>query len=483
MITRRQMMASGTMLAALSAQSCSRPAPRSAPPPDGHLAFVDTTKGPVTLTARPRSFHIAGFPAPVDAWLYADTAFPVLRMKRGRMAHIVFENALPQHSSIHWHGVRVPNAMDGVPDLTQSAVLPGGRFAYSFAPPDSGTYFFHPHCNTAEQVGRGLLGALIVDEDEPPAFHDDVLVVLKDWRLNRDGQFLPFVTPSGASRGGTFGAVRSANARVAPHIATRAGSDIRLRLLNADSSRISEIGIANAEAHVIAVDGNPVTPFALTTWRLGPAMRLDLSVRTGARDISIVDYFAAEPVVLATLAPILSAGNRNSAGPIALTKPFYRTPDLAQAWRHSVLLDQSAAPTVYGDVAPIILPDGRKIEIADTLCLAGSTYWTIDGASWPERRHGRLPPPLFSVPRGTTVALDFYNATSRAHPIHIHGHTMDVLTTSLLKRPPHRADTVLVLPNETVKVAFVADNPGNWMIHCHVIEHQETGMMGWFRVS
>jgi FtsP/CotA-like multicopper oxidase with cupredoxin domain len=90
---------------------------------------------------------------------------------------------------------------------------------------------------------------------------------------------------------------------------------------------------------------------------------------------------------------------------------------------------------------------------------------------------------LFSFSRGQNVILDLENTTSRAHPIHIHGHTMTVLAASLLQRPVHRADTVLVLPNERVTVGFVADNPGNWMIHCHVIEHQETGMMGWFRVS
>ena len=132
---------------------------------------------------------------------------------------------------------------------------------------------------------------------------------------------------------------------------------------------------------------------------------------------------------------------------------------------------------------PIVLPDGRRIEIADSLCLAAGVFWTLDGQSWPGRDHARLPPPLFSLPRGAKVVLEIENDTSRPHPIHIHGHTMTVLSANLLKRPVHRADTVLVLPNERVTVGFVASNPGNWMIHCHVIEHQETGMMGWFRVS
>ena len=81
------------------------------------------------------------------------------------------------------------------------------------------------------------------------------------------------------------------------------------------------------------------------------------------------------------------------------------------------------------------------------------------------------------------MALELSNGTARAHPIHLHGHTLTVLSASVLPRPVHRADTVLVMPNERVQTAFVADRPGAWMIHCHVVEHQETGMMGWFRVT
>ena len=94
-----------------------------------------------------------------------------------------------QHSSIHWHGIRVPNAMDGVPYVTQLPVLPKERFSYRFTPPDPGLFIFHPHCNTTEQFGRGLAGVVIVEEDEP--YDDDIVCVLKDWRVARDGAWLP----------------------------------------------------------------------------------------------------------------------------------------------------------------------------------------------------------------------------------------------------------------------------------------------------
>jgi FtsP/CotA-like multicopper oxidase with cupredoxin domain len=413
----------------------------------------------IVLNAAPHDGALAR-----DMWLYNGETFPVLRFRQGEELNVTLRNGLAEHTSIHWHGVRGPNAFDGVPYLTQLPVQPGEDFIYRFTPPDAGTFFFHPHCNTAEQMGRGLLGALIVEEENPP-FDDDVVLILKDWRLTDDGRFLPFFTPSGASKAGTFGTLRTVNGAPSPTIDIRGRT--RLRLINADPTRISEIGLEGAS--VIAIDGNPVTPFVLDTWRLGPGMRLDLAL---SKDGALKDYFAAEPVVLATLRGETSMGGSLAVPPQAA---------FADAWRHT--LELGAGVDSVGDAAPVTLPDGRVIDIADSLCLAQGTFWTLDGKSWPSRDHDRLPPPLFDFKRGQSVLLEIANTTSRAHPIHIHGHTMTVLSASLLRRPVHRADTVLVLPNERVTVGFVADNPGNWMIHCHVIEHQETGMMGWFRVS
>jgi FtsP/CotA-like multicopper oxidase with cupredoxin domain len=424
----------------------------------------------VVLTAQPRRFTLGS----EDAWLYGERPFPILRLKRGETLSVTLKNALAEHTSIHWHGVRGPNAMDGVPYLTQLPVQPGESFAYRFTPPDAGTFFFHPHCNTATQMGRGLVGALIVDE---PGEHwsDDVVLMLKDWRLDADGKFLPFFTESGASRNGTFGTLRTVNGVADPVIDLRAKGGVRARLINADSSRIAEIGIEGAHAQVIAIDGNPAVPFALDTWRLGPGMRLDLALGMTGDTARVFDYFASEPVLLATL----RAGSQSgAASDLAVSAPG----DFAAAWHHTLKLEAAVTANVLPEPEPILLPDGRRIEIADSLCLAAGAFWTLDGQSWPGRDHARLPPPLFSLPRGAKVVLEIENDTSRPHPIHIHGHTMTVLSANLLKRPVHRADTVLVLPNERVTVGFVASNPGNWMIHCHVIEHQETGMMGWFRV-
>lgn len=466
MLSRRDMLLGGAAAASLG--GCAL----FAGGPGARLNETRAAQGEIVLTARERHVAVGAEPAPL--WLYNDWPFPVLRMTKGEALSVRLRNGLREHTSIHWHGVRLANAMDGVPYLTQLPVQPGDEFLYRFAPPDAGTFFFHPHCNTAEQLGRGLLGALIVEE---PAerFDDDAVLILKDWRMDRRGQFLPFLTDAGAGKSGTFGELRTVNGAAAPRIELKSGL-VRLRLINADPSRISEIGIDGGRAEIVAVDGNQVAPFALETWRLGPGMRLDLMLDAPG-EARLLDYFAAEPVLLATL-------RANAQAPALEGVPVAPT-DWSDAWQHTLELGAGVAGVAGGvpDPTPVILPDGRRIDLADSLCLAQGTFWTLDGKSWPGRDHAHLPPPLFSFKRGQKVVLELANATSRAHPIHIHGHTMTVLSASLLKRPPHRADTVLVMPNERVRVGFVADNPGNWMIHCHVIEHQETGMMGWFRVS
>ena len=445
---------------------------------DGSGRLPETRVGnkAIVLTAREQDISLVPAGKATPAWLYSDKVFPVLRMKQGETLDITLRNELQEHSSIHWHGVRGPNGMDGVPYLTQMPVLPGQAFRYRFVPPDAGTFFFHPHCDTATQLGRGLVGALVVEEKQQ-TFDDDLVLVLKDWRVDAEGRFLPFSTPSGASRAGTFGEWRTVNGLRSPRIKLRA-SNARVRLINADATRISQIGIAGGSARVIAIDGNPVEPFPLDTWRLGPAMRLDLALDAGA-ETHLVDYFAPSPVTLASLTLQSESSIR---GQTQSASPKIQT-EFSEPWRHTLELGAGLEGNTDISPQPITLPDGKTIDLADSLCLATDTFWTLDGKAWPGRSHSTLPPPLFSFARGQNVILDLENTTSRAHPIHIHGHTMTVLNASLLQRPLHRADTVLVLPNERVTVGFVADNPGNWMIHCHVIEHQETGMMGWFRVS
>ena len=368
-------MAGASAAAAAALIGCSRGGTSAAGASSGRLRETQIGAMPFSLTAQERAMTLGGGAAPTPLWLYGDAPFPVYRLRLGESLDATLTNRLSEHTSIHWHGVRGPNAMDGVPYVTQLPVQPGESFAYRFTPPDAGTYFFHPHCDTAAQLGRGLAGILIVEDESAANFDDDVVCVLKDWRLAKDGTFLPFITTEGAGRGGTYGTLRTVNGLVAPEIAVPAGADIRLRLLNVDSTRVGDIGVEGADGHIIAIDGNPIAPFALETWRLGPAMRVDLSLRTpqaGGR-IALVDYFAAEPVTLATLVA-QGAPKRNAAFiPAALPAPKRAEPDLEHAERHELKLSASAVATDYTGPAELVLPDGRKIDLLDSLCSTART--------------------------------------------------------------------------------------------------------------
>ena len=418
-------------------------------------------------------------------WTFqADPPFPLVRMKLGERLEASFKNDLPQpreHATIHWHGLRIPNPEDGVPYMTQSPVDPGEVGTYSFVPPDTGTYFFHTHCNSVVHFGRGLVGALIIEGDEAEPSDADIVLLMKDWRLSADrSAFIPFSTDEGAARAGTAGTVRSVNGITKPVIKVQTASNVRIRLLNVDPMRISEIALEGAEAAIIAVDGNGLTPVPLESWRLGPAQRLDILFRAPAegKTAQLMDYFSKEPVILAEF---------TSEGPVKRQDGFVATPlkvtpykkaDLQNAER--LTFDFSATPT---GAAIAALGDVGSIAIG-SLCLAKRSFWAINKQAWPSPDHRQLGPPLAQLKSGRTYIFELKNLTPQAHPVHIHGHTFEFVRSSLRKSlPQFRADTVLLLPKERIEVALVAGLPGKWMFHCHILEHQEAGMMGYVQVT
>jgi FtsP/CotA-like multicopper oxidase with cupredoxin domain len=292
------------------------------------------------------------------------------------------------------------------------------------------------------------------------------------------GEFLPFFTPEGAGKAGTFGTIRSANGMANPEIALPAAGDCRLRLLNLDNTRIMQIGVEGAEAAIVAVDGVALMPTPLTAWRLGPAMRIDVVVRAPAdgRVARLVDYFAPEPVPLARLVGQGTARRERSFDPAPLSAGRMAEPDLVNAERLPFEFSATAAQAAIAEA------EGAGLRL-DSLCTSDGLFWAINKQVWPAGDHSLIPPPLAELKRGRSYVFELRNATPHAHPIHIHGHSFKWLRSNKQDLPVHHADTVLLQPRERVEVAFVADNPGDWMFHCHIIEHQESGMMGYVRVT
>lgn len=486
MLTRRQFMAAaaGTSAAALCAAAGEQPVYGRKLGPPVEMDIGRTVRVRLTAAERPTSLPcFRGSSLPM--WTFGDGAWPpVIRLQLGDRLEATLDNRLPrpdESTSIHWHGIRLPNGQDGVPYLVQPPVRPGESFRYSFTPPDAGTYFFHTHCNTVEQLGRGLEGILIIDGDAAEPYDADTILLLRDWMVDADaGEFTPFYTLRGAGRAGTYAPLRSANGMVNPEIRLPASGDCRIRVINTDATRVMQIGLEGAEAAIIAIDGIAVPPFPMSVTSIGPAMRIDLALRSPKEGgvARLIDQSIEPRAELAHFTATGSPRRDKPFDPAPLRASRIPEPDLKAATRLSFAFDASDAAQLFS----VALSEAAAPMIG-SLCLSERVFWTINGTPWPDRNHTRLPPPLAELKRGQSYIFELKNNSSFVHPIHLHGHTFSVLGSNKRRMPQHHADTVLLLPQEHAEVAFVADNPGAWMFHCHVIEHQESGMMGYFRVA
>ena len=352
MLTRRQFVTgvAGTATAAFVANATGqRPPYRKALGTPVLARAGKTVTASFTAAERPTSLPcFAGRSLPM--WTFTEGAWPpVIRLDLGDELEATLENRIPRDgelTSIHWHGIRLPNEQDGVPYLVQPPVRSGERFVYRFTPPDTGTYFFHTHCNTVEQLGRGLMGILLVNGDTTEPYDADQVLLIRDWAVDvKAGEFTSFFTFRGAGRAGTYGSRRSVNGAVNPRIALPATADCRLRLINSDPTRIIRIQIEGAEAAVIALDGIAVAPFPLTTLLMGPAMRVDVVLRS-PRDgdvARLIDDFTGERVELAHFAG--QGDPRRTAGfdPAPLRTSLILEPDLTNSKRIGFTFDASDA--------------------------------------------------------------------------------------------------------------------------------------------
>lgn len=398
---------------------------------------------------------------------------------------IVVENKLDQDTTVHWHGIRLPNAMDGVPELTQPPIKPGERFIYEFAPPDAGTFWYHPHANSLQQLGHGLAGALIVEERQPVAVDRDLLWVLSDWRLKATGQLAAgFGNMMDAGMGGRVGNAVTLNGKVPGDQTVRAGERIRLRLINAALARIMALRFEGHRPVIIAIDGQPCEPHEPADSRilLAPAMRVDLVIDMqgdpGRRYLVRDDFYDGLGYTLTRFNYGDEAPLRAHPSDASLRLPSNPVPepDLSSAERHDIVLQGGMMGG--GMMSGIGGMNGMAMPGMD-----GGAVWAINGMSMTGDGQSNMPP-LLTLQRGKSYVLSIRNQTAWWHPMHLHGHSFRVMSRNGASVPYHQwSDTVLLSPKETVDCAFVADNPGDWMLHCHVMDHQVSGLMTVLRVA
>ena len=430
---------------------------------------------PKRLHARLGSAQLAPPDLPeTPVWSYEGRVpGPTLRVKQGRRVVRKFINELPQPSTIHWHGIRLDNAMDGVPDLTQPAVPPGGTFLYDFAAPDAGTFWYHPHNRGWEQLARGLYGALVVEEPDPPEVDRDEVLLIDDWRLAENATIdESFGNLHDWAHNGRIGNWITVNGDSQWTMSVPKNDRLRLRLVNVANSRIFSLSLMNLKGWAVAIDGQPVaSPFAVERLELAPAQRVDLIVDAvgGGSEAFIL---SREQDVEFALATFTIAGKRRR---IQLPQP---TPLHANPVSQLGLLDNARRVALrmeggaMGTMRSAMLDN---TEMGPQELVQHGKVWSMNGiAEMPKE-------PLVRIPVGDTVRISMINETAWPHGMHLHGHHFREIAKDGSLGPLR--DTLLVEHTETTEIAFVADNPGDWLLHCHMLEHSVSGMKTWLRVE
>jgi FtsP/CotA-like multicopper oxidase with cupredoxin domain len=388
----------------------------------------------VTLTARHESFELGTGERTTGFTLNHASPGPAITAQQGDLVQVTLVNeSIPEGTALHWHGVDVPNAEDGVAGVTQDAVAPGSQHVYRFEATDTGTYWYHSHQVSHDQVRGGLFGVLVVTPREAVGPAVDVVAPLHTYNGRR-------------TLAGHTGEQRTEVA---------SGTTVRVRLIATDPGP-ARVWVSGAPFRVVAVDGRDIhEPGSIEdkTLVIGAGGRMDIDV---------------------TVPPNGSAVRVNVGGGTALVLG----PSGGAAPRTKQPKDELDLLT-YGSPAPVALdasaPDRRfEYRIGRWPGLLDGRpgfYWTINGGLFPDV-------PMYVVDQGDIVVMTIKNESGQVHPMHLHGHHALVLSRNgtAASGSPWWVDSLNVEDGEAYEIAFVADNPGIWMDHCHNLPHASEGL-------
>jgi FtsP/CotA-like multicopper oxidase with cupredoxin domain len=455
---------------ALFGLACSAPNDAAPQPQNGDLSLAELPdEDPrsdvvaVAVTAAPAKLEILRGHTTLLAAYSGHVPGPLVRAKRGDRLKVHFENRLADATTLHFHGIRLPNAMDGVPDVTQPPVPEGGSFDYEFELPDAGLYWYHPHCDTVVQMGSGLYGAILVeDPDEPEDIGDETVLVLSDIDLDADGRNLPPSDDPLAAAIGSEGNVVLVNGRVGPTLEVTEGRRTRLRVLNAARARYFRLAIPGRSFLKIGSDGGAIEePVSVDEPVLAPGERVDLVIE-----------------------PLGGAGTTTELVSLPITRGLPMDPTPATSLLtlqvvRSRLPPSPALPELARPLAAIETAPADEVPIALTMTeIPNAWEMGINGVS------GLHATPIHAR-TGATQVLVVSNQSSFSHPFHLHGFFFQRLDDAgNVVRPIELKDTIDVPPVGIVKLAVhYDDRPGMWMFHCHILDHAEAGMMGMLHVE
>jgi len=502
-VTRRQFLKYGGMSAGIVAGVLALDAYGVVP---SHTAALPTfphapSTGKVheyTFTPAPTQVHLGG--RTISTWAYNGVLpGPEIRVNVGDTIRATVQNHLSAGTTIHWHGLPIINAMDGVDGVTQSAITPGQSFVYDYVVPVAGTYFYHSHVGV--QLDRGLYGPLIVDDPKEPKNYDqDIVLVLDDWLDGipgspgtPDAELQQLITAGKSTSGmsgmsgmgdmkGNGGMTMGNQGSMTPDLndvtypyylvngktsddpyqfTVQKGQKIRLRLINASASTVYRLALNGHRMTVMHTDGQAVDPVDVDTLRIGMGERYDVLITANNPGVW---QLAAQVDGTKNLARALMRYQGSTATPPPAT---FLPPELNRQLLTYAML--KAAP---GISTP---PAGQPDQTVPVL-LSGSMapyVWKINNQAYPKADQ-------IAIQKNYLIQFQFTNQTMMPHPMHLHGHFFQLDTGT--GRGPMK-DTVLLDPMQKMKITWVSDNPGLWAFHCHNVYHQAVGMMRVVNVS
>jgi len=395
---------------------------------------------------------------------------PEIRIQLGDTVKITVQNDLDVATAVHWHGIRVPNGMDGVPGITQDPIAPGSSFVYEFTPPDVGTYWYHSHKRGNEQLERGLYGAFVVEDAEPAAYSQDVTLLVDDWLLDQVGQLdTDFDSSEDLHHNGRWGNALSVNAEILPTITAAPGERLRLRLVNASNGRIYQLRFGELDAVAIAMDGFYVDrPLPVDGLEIAPGNRVDIDVTipVDAKGSFVIadSLLSFSPVPLMTLEV-----SGDPVDPPSFAPPTAPVPDWSDAieWEPNGTFELS----LIGDED---IAEDQPTGLAGDF--GGVFGWAINGRVWPDHR-------THVASLGQAEKLRFVNDSGAFHPMHLHGQFFQVVARNGVPVcEGHFRDTVLLNSTDTVDIVVVPTDVGVWALHCHIQLHAEYGMFTMYEV-
>lgn len=429
---------------------------------------------PYTITVNGRQAHVYRVEQPDGTWGY--------RGQKGETFNVVVKNTLSIPTILHWHGLIVPNSQDGVPGITQPPIMPGKSYAYHFPLLQSGTYWLHSHYQG--QIQQMLSAPLIIDDPKAKKI-PDTLLFLTDFSFKSPEQIMAGLTSNAKNQkmsmqmGSSMQGMNMSSSQMNmgqdltdvdydalltnyrtldnPDI-TRVtpGETLRLRIIDAGSGTNFFVHLGQLQGKLVAVDGEAIKPIKGKIFSLSIGQRLDILV-------TIPKQEGAYPIIAQGEGTTLQTG-------VILATAHAAIPKLSQQAK-----TRAGAITIDQELKSVAVHPLSKRPIDNKLyvVLTGNMtkyIWEINGKIWPNYV------PL-EVEHGQRVELIFQNNNGMAHPMHLHGHVFQI--TSINGHPIQGAlhDTILVPANGSVTAIFDANNPGNWLLHCHVLYHQMGGMM------